>query len=117
MSDKELVQQRIDELEAAISAGRSSGRTYRLVSKIIDELFTLPMGSQIQLIDHEGNEDSQIKLKDMLTSRMTHDFPDTVFKIVYPMPNVSYVVRMTPTYQERAKENLKRWKKKLEEMD
>lgn len=117
MTDKELVQQRIDELTKAISEGKQSGRTYRIVSDIIEKLFTFPIGSQIQLVDHENNEDSVVKIKEMFTSRMSHDFPGIDFKIIYPAPGVVYVVRQTSTYQEIAQANLIKWKKKLQEME
>lgn len=117
MSDKELIQQRIDELETNIASGKSSGKTYRLVNQIIDNLFSFPIGSQIALVDHDNSENSRFSLKEMFTSRMAHDFPDTNFKIVYPAPGVVYVVRTTPTYQELAKDKLNKWKEKLKEMN
>ena len=53
MTDKEIIQGRIDELENNIRKGRSTGKTYRAINAVIEELFNKPIGSQIHLIDDE----------------------------------------------------------------
>ena len=119
MTDKELVQQRIDELTTAISEGRHTGRTYRAINQCIQELFEKPIGSQIALVDNPKSEDNTAlkKFVDMFSNRMIRDFPDTYFKIQYPSPGVAIVVRTNETYTEIAKKRISQWKKKLEEMD
>jgi hypothetical protein len=119
MTDKELVQQRIDELKEHIASGRQTGKTYRAINNIIEELFSKPVGSKIHLIDNPEKKDTEsIKsFANEFSKRMVRDFPDTFFKISYPEPGVAVVTRVTETYQEIAAKRLKQWEKKLEEME
>ena len=118
MTDKELVQQRIDELEQNIRENRKSGRTYRAVNKCIDELFNKPKGSMIHLIDDDPHKDATALryFANEFAKRMQRDFPDISFKVTYPEPGVAIAVRYTDTYQETARKRVEQWKKKLTEM-
>ena len=57
MTDKELIQQRIDELQEKINSAHQTGKTYRAINNIIDELFNNPIGTQVRLTDIDGNND------------------------------------------------------------
>ena len=117
MTDKELIQSRIDELNANIQSAKSTGKTYRAINKCIEELFTQPIGSQIHLIDNPENKDTLKSFVSVFTKRMMNDFPDTDFKITYPSPGVAVVVRTSETYQEIARKRVKEWEDKLKKMD
>ena len=120
MTDKEMIQSRIDELEDNIKKGRKTGKTYRAINAAIEELFTKPIGSQIHLIDDEYTAKNPALLKQFankFAQRMQRDFPDTYFKITYPAPGIAIAVRTSETYQEVAKKRLEQWKQKLEEMN
>lgn len=119
MTDKELVQQRIDELTEHISEGRSTGKTYRAINKCIEDFFNKPIGSQIHLIDNpeSKNNDELKKFADLFAKRLQRDFPEVIFKIQYPAPGIVIVTRLSETYQETARKRLSQWKKKLEEMN
>ena len=54
MTDKELIQQRIDELQEKINSAHQTGKTYRAINNIIDELFNNPIGTQVRLTDIDG---------------------------------------------------------------
>jgi hypothetical protein len=114
MSDKELIQQRIDELEENIKNGHQTGKTYRVINKIIDDLFNMPIGTQIDVNDEK---DDVKELVNKLSLRLIRDFPETDFKIVYPAPGVVKIIRLSETYQEIAKKRLKQWQNKLKEME
>jgi len=119
MNDKELIQQRIDELENSIRSSRQTGKTYRAINKVIDDLFNNPAGTQIDLIDTNTESDTNA-LKEFISKvsqRLVRDFPDTDFKIIYPMPGVAKIIRLSETYQEIARKRLKQWKDKLKEME
>ena len=120
MTDKEIIQGRIDELENNIRKGRSTGKTYRAINAAIEELFNKPIGSQIHLIDDEYTMKNPILLKQFankFAQRMQRDFPETYFKIIYPAPGVAIAVITSETYQEIANKRLAQWKQKLEEMN
>ena len=118
-TDKELVQERIKELETAIVGGRQTGKTYRAVNNAIEELFNRPKGSQIALVDTNTDKDNNAlhDFVDLFSKRMQRDFPGTYFRIIYPKPNTAIVIRTSDTYQETAKKRLEQWKKKLEGME
>lgn len=67
MTDKELIQQRIDELQEKINSAHQTGKTYRAINNIIDELFN-PIGTQVRLIDIDGNNDSDSLREFFLTT-------------------------------------------------
>ena len=119
MSDKELIQERISELEHNIEIGKQSGKTYKAINRIIEELFTQPIGSQIALVDNpkSENNDALKSFVSIFSKRMLADFPDVDFKVQYPSPGVAVVVRTSETYQEIAKKRLNQWKDKLKEME
>lgn len=119
MTDKELVQQRIDELQTHIMEGRQTGKTYRAINNCIEELFSKPIGSKIYLIDNpeSTNNDELKSFVNQFAKRMQRDFPDTIFKIQYPAPGTAIATRVSETYTETANKRLKQWKKKLEEMN
>ena len=116
--NKELIQNRINELELYISSGRLTGKTYRAINKCIDEFFNLPIGSEISLIDNPKNEspESVNTFADKFIKRLRNDFPDVKFKIKYPKPGVAIVIRLSETYQELAKKRIEQWKNKLSEI-
>lgn len=117
-TDKELVQERINELEHNIACGRQTGKTYRAINAAIEELFSKPIGSQIVLVD-AGTDKNDAELRSftkLFAERMRRDFPNTFFKISYPAPHTAIAIRLTETYQETAKKRLEQWKKKLTEM-
>jgi len=118
-TDKELVQERIKELEEAIAGGRSTGKTYRAINAAIEELFNKPIGSQIALVDTktDTNDAALHEFADLFAKRMQRDFPGTYFRIVYPKPHTAIAIRTSETYQETAKKRLEQWKKKLEGMN
>ena len=118
MSDKDLVQARIDELNENIKRGKETGKTYRRINSIIEDLFTQPLGSQIHLIDDPKSETNE-ELKEFVSKfskRMMNDFPDTSFKISYPSVGVVVVTRTSETYQEIALRRVKEWENKLKNM-
>lgn len=115
--NKQLIQDRINELEINIAGGKQTGKTYKAINNIIDELFTKPLGSQIYLVDNPKDPDRIKDFANLFAARMRHDFPDTYFKISYPAPGTAIVVRTSETYQELTKKRLEQWKKKLEEMN
>lgn len=117
-TDKELVQERIAELEANIKAGRNTGKTYRVINKIIDDFFNKPIGTKIALVDGKPTNDSIVLQKFILklVARLKSDFPDMNFKITYEGPGVAFIERTTETYQETAKKRLEQWKVKLAEL-
>jgi len=119
MTDKELIQQRIDELQEKINSAHQTGKTYRAINKIIDELFNNPIGTQVRLTDIDGNNDpdSLREFVNKFAMRMTRDFPETFFKVTYPAPSVAIAIRLTETYQEVAKKRLAQWKEKLAKLD
>ena len=67
MTDKELIQQRIDELQEKINSAHQTGKTYRAINDIIDELFN-PIGTQVRLTDIDGNNDSDSLTEFFLTT-------------------------------------------------
>ena len=67
MTDKEMIQSRINELEDNILKGRSTGKTYRAINTAIEELFNKPIGSQIHLIDDEYTTKNPALLKQFAT--------------------------------------------------
>ena len=119
MTDQELIQQRIDEIQGHLNEGRQTGKTYRAINNCIEELFNKPIGSQIHLIDNPPSKDVD-ELKEFASKfakRMQRDFPDVNFKIQYPAPGIVIATRTTETYTETANKRIKQWKKKLEEMN
>jgi hypothetical protein len=118
-TDKELIQERIKELETAIAGGRQTGKTYRAINTAIEELFNKPIGSQIALVDTDTDKDNKKlhEFADLFAKRMQRDFPGTYFRIVYPKPHTAIAIRTSETYQETAKKRLEQWKKKLEGMN
>ena len=119
MTDKELIQERIQELENNIKTRKQSGKTYRSINRCIDELFNKPIGDKTTLRDENDfvNESELREFCNLFSARMRRDFPDTYFKITYPSPKVAFVVRKTETYKETAEKRLEQWKKKLNEID
>lgn len=118
-TDKELIQERIKELEKVIAGGRQTGKTYRAINTAIEELFNKPIGSQIALVDTDTDKDNKKlhEFADLFAKRMQRDFPGIYFRILYPKPNVAIAIRTSETYQETAKKRLEQWKKKLEGMN
>ena len=117
-TEKELIQDRINELEYNIHIGRRSGKTYRAINRIIDELFNKPIGTKIALVDavpFDGEQSLHLFAK-QFSDRMRRDFPETHFKITYPQPGLAVAVRLSETYQETAKKRLAQWKNKLNEL-
>lgn len=113
-TDRELIEERIAELEKNIKENRHTGKSYRKASECIDQLLSLPIGSQV-LLSEENEKDNSSLIK-IFVDRMRHDFSDINFKLQYPKPGITYAVRMSETYQETAKKRLDGWKKKLNEM-
>ena len=118
-TDKELVQERINELEQHIAEGRTTGKTYRAINKAIEELLSSPIGSQIHLVDTNTDTDMNAlrTFANQFALRMRRDFPEINFRINYPARGVAIATRMSETYQETAKKRLEQWKKKLAEME
>jgi len=115
MTDRELIEERIKEIETNLAAHRHSGRSTRIVSEAIDLMMSKPVGTQIPLKDHEGGNIRQ--LAQMFATRMGVENPEIDYKIIYPQPGMAYVERKTKNYAEQAEEVLKKWRDKLSQMD
>ena len=118
-SDKELIQERINDLKEGISSQRSTGKTYRKINSIIEDLFNNPIGHKIILSDTSpANDFNDLKkFIDKFTKRMKNDFSDINYRITYSGNNQAFVERRTETYQETAKKRLEQWENKLKEME
>ena len=98
MTQRNIIQQNLAE-------GRATGRTTRIVNKIVDDFYSLPMGTPIPVIDHDQNPTTQSKkyIKDKVSERL------------YNIQGVQWgkdrngnytITRTTPTYREEALKNL-----------
>lgn len=115
MTDRELIQERINEIESNLAAHKHSGRSTRIVSEAIDLMMSKPIGTQIPLEDHEGGNIR--KLAQMFSTRMGVENPEIDYKIIYPHPGIAYVERKSKNYEEQAREVLAKWKDKLDKLD
>lgn len=114
MSAKESIQQKINEIEISLRDNKHTGRTYKLVSKYIDEFFSKPLGTEIYMTDHDGgNIDSLIE---MFKNRMKNDFPSVSYKLNYLPGGKAIVIRISKNFKEKARENLSLWKEKINEI-
>lgn len=117
MEDLELVKKRIEVLEQAIQENRHTGRTYRIVSATIDELMRMPKGTKVKFNDHTNTREGIDEAVKMFKKRMSEDFPDVKFRIIYTNTLDCFIERETYNYQEQARINLEKWKEKLKEME
>lgn len=115
MTDRELIEERIKEIETNIAEHKHSGRSTRIVSEAIELMMSKPLGIQIPLKDHDGGNIR--KLAQMFATRMGVENPEIDYKIIYPQPGMAYVERKSKTYVEQAQEVLAKWKEKLETLE
>lgn len=64
-------------------SNRATGRTTRLVDYYIQELFNNP-NSEIEIIDHTNNQQSNVHLTQMILRRLDNEHPGIKFKIISP---------------------------------
>ena len=117
MTNKELIQQQIDELNRNLMIGRATGKTYRAINRCIEEFFNNPIGTKICLVDDPVSDKqyATYHFVQLFKKRMSNDFPDAEYKISYPKAGIAIVERISETYTEIAKKRIEQWKKKLEE--
>lgn len=111
MTDKELIQNKINELNHYIEIGYHTGRTYKLASKYIADLFSIPVNTYIELIDHVGGDNKE--LKDLVVKRLKSDFPNFKYHIYSPIQGHYMIKRESKNFTELAQEEIKKWKNLL----
>lgn len=110
--DKEQLKKQLKELNRKIlrTSVRASGRTYRIANDIIQSLFENPIGTWVNVIDHHQGDSRD--LLDMLTRRLTNDFPQITFTIDYS-DGVTLIKRETTLPKEVELEELEKQKQEL----
>lgn len=85
---------------------RATGKTTRIVDKLIQEFFEKPMGTKIAIVDHYPERRADEFLLNVFMKRLESEHPSATCKI--HRGELIMIERTTKTYHEEVEEEYKR---------
>lgn len=103
------LKEQISECEKILYYKRASGKTQRMVNKLVEELFQQPIGTEIFIKEEflNTNEEQNMILAHMLEYRLNTEYPNVKYKITRKKGGRYFAVRLSKTLKETTEEKLR----------